>query len=92
MRVALRPRPPDAAPGRTAFVSSAHRILVVDDEDKMRRLLEMALRGMGHEVVQASDGVAVSIAASAAIIRIVICFLLHCSLLLRHFLDWFAIS
>lgn len=32
------------------------RILVVDDEDKMRRLLEMALRSLGHEVVQAADG------------------------------------
>jgi two-component system response regulator AtoC len=34
-----------------------HRILVVDDEVKMRRLLEMSLRNMGHEVVQAADGV-----------------------------------
>ena len=34
------------------------RILVVDDEAKMRRLLEMALTGMGHEVVQAEDGIA----------------------------------
>ena len=32
------------------------RILVVDDEDKMRRLLEMALLSLGHEVVQAADG------------------------------------
>jgi len=32
------------------------RILVVDDEDKMRRLLELSLRNMGHEVVQAADG------------------------------------
>jgi two-component system response regulator AtoC len=32
------------------------RILVVDDEDKMRRLLEMALLAMGHDVVQAADG------------------------------------
>ena len=32
------------------------RILVVDDEDKMRRLLEMALTGLGHVVVQAGDG------------------------------------
>ena len=32
------------------------RILVVDDEDKMRRILELALMGMGHEVVQAADG------------------------------------
>jgi two-component system, NtrC family, response regulator AtoC len=32
------------------------RILVVDDEEKMRRLLELALVGMGHEVVQAGDG------------------------------------
>jgi two-component system response regulator AtoC len=34
----------------------AHRILVVDDEVKMRRLLEMTLRNMGQEVVQAADG------------------------------------
>ncbi len=34
----------------------SRRILVVDDEDKMRRLLEMALLAMGHEVVQAGDG------------------------------------
>ncbi len=37
-------------------MSHTHRILVVDDEDKMRRLLEMALQGMGHEVVAARDG------------------------------------
>ena len=29
-----------------------HRILVVDDEVKMRRLLEMSLKNMGHEVVR----------------------------------------
>ncbi len=34
-----------------------HRILVVDDEMKMRRLLEMTLKNLGHEVVQAGDGV-----------------------------------
>jgi two-component system response regulator AtoC len=34
----------------------AHRILVVDDEEKMRRLLEMSLKNMGHEVVLAADG------------------------------------
>jgi len=32
------------------------RILVVDDEEKMRRILELALVGMGHDVVQAGDG------------------------------------
>ncbi|MHB9022381.1 MAG: sigma-54-dependent transcriptional regulator [Halothiobacillus sp.] len=32
------------------------RVLVVDDEDKMRRLLEMALLAMGHHVEQAADG------------------------------------
>ncbi len=37
-------------------MTPTNRILVVDDEQKMRRLLEMALRGMGHEVVQARDG------------------------------------
>ena len=35
----------------------AHRILVVDDEVKMRRLLEMSLKNMGHEVVMAADGI-----------------------------------
>ncbi len=34
------------------------RILIVDDEAKMRRLLELALKNMGHEVSQAEDGVA----------------------------------
>ncbi|MEJ2553253.1 MAG: sigma-54 dependent transcriptional regulator [Gammaproteobacteria bacterium] len=34
-----------------------HRILVVDDEVKMRRLLEMSLKNMGHEVIMAADGV-----------------------------------
>ncbi|MDA8093781.1 MAG: sigma-54 dependent transcriptional regulator [Betaproteobacteria bacterium] len=33
-----------------------NRILVVDDEDKMRRVLEIALLAMGHEVVHAADG------------------------------------
>lgn len=32
------------------------RILVVDDEVKMRRLLELSLKNMGHDVVQAADG------------------------------------
>jgi two-component system response regulator AtoC len=32
------------------------RILVVDDEAKMRRLLELTLAGMGHRVAQAADG------------------------------------
>ncbi len=34
-----------------------HRILVVDDETKMRRLLEMSLKNLGYDVVQAADGV-----------------------------------
>ncbi len=33
------------------------RILVVDDEPKMRRVLEMMLQKMGHEVVSAGNGV-----------------------------------
>lgn len=33
-----------------------HRILVVDDEEKMRRLLELTLKNMGHDVTQAADG------------------------------------
>lgn len=35
---------------------SSKRILVVDDEAKMRRLLELSLKTMGHEVEQAADG------------------------------------
>jgi len=34
-----------------------YRILVVDDELKMRRLLELSLSNLGHEVVQAGDGI-----------------------------------
>ncbi len=37
-------------------VMDTKRILVVDDEAKMRRLLELSLKGLGHEVVQAEDG------------------------------------
>ncbi|MEJ2407115.1 MAG: sigma-54 dependent transcriptional regulator [Candidatus Thiodiazotropha sp.] len=33
------------------------RILVVDDEAKMRRILEMSLRSLGHDVEQAGDGI-----------------------------------
>jgi len=32
------------------------RILVVDNEAKMRRILELSLRNMGHEVLQAAEG------------------------------------
>ncbi|HUW54834.1 MAG TPA: sigma-54 dependent transcriptional regulator [Rhodanobacter sp.] len=35
---------------------SARRILVVDNEAKMRRILELSLKNMGHEVEQAGDG------------------------------------
>ncbi|NII54059.1 sigma-54 dependent transcriptional regulator [Luteibacter sp. SG786] len=35
---------------------TAKRILVVDDEAKMRRILELSLKSMGHDVEQASDG------------------------------------
>jgi len=35
---------------------NARRILVVDNEAKMRRILELSLRNMGHEVAQAADG------------------------------------
>ena len=37
-------------------MSHPSRILVADDEAPMRRLLELALQGMGHSVVQAVDG------------------------------------
>ncbi|HEY9199042.1 MAG TPA: sigma-54 dependent transcriptional regulator [Gammaproteobacteria bacterium] len=42
------------------------RILVVDDEAKMRRLLELSLKGLGHDVVQAEDGEAALAAFDAA--------------------------
>lgn len=32
------------------------RMLVVDDEPKMRKILELALSSMGHDIVHASDG------------------------------------
>ncbi|PTG43441.1 response regulator, partial [Staphylococcus chromogenes] len=35
---------------------SVKRILVVDNEPKMRRILELALKDMGHHVEQAADG------------------------------------
>ncbi len=35
---------------------SAKRILVVDNEPKMRRILELSLKNLGHEVEQAGDG------------------------------------
>ena len=35
---------------------SQRRILVVDDEPKMRRILELMLKEMGHEVVLAANG------------------------------------
>ncbi len=38
-------------------MTNPRRILVVDDEAKMRRLLELALQGMGHHTLQAGDGV-----------------------------------
>ena len=42
------------------------RILVVDNEEKMRRILELSLKNMGHEVVQAGDGVEALAAVDAA--------------------------
>lgn len=36
---------------------SARRILVVDNEPKMRRILELSLKSMGHSVFEAGDGV-----------------------------------
>ena len=38
-------------------MTNPRRVLVVDDEAKMRRLLELALQGMGHHTLQAGDGV-----------------------------------
>ncbi|WP_354012038.1 sigma-54-dependent transcriptional regulator [Dyella japonica] len=36
---------------------NARRILVVDNEAKMRRILELSLKSMGHAVLEAADGV-----------------------------------
>jgi len=36
---------------------SGNKILIVDDEEKMRRLLEILLRNKGHEVYQADNGI-----------------------------------
>lgn len=47
-------------------VMDTKRILVVDDEAKMRRLLELSLKGLGHEVVQAEDGEAALAAFDSA--------------------------
>ena len=38
-------------------MTNPRRILVVDDEAKMRRLLEITLQAMGHAAVQAADGI-----------------------------------
>lgn len=42
------------------------RMLVVDNEPKMRQILEFSLRSMGHEVVQAGDGIEALAAVDAA--------------------------
>ena len=42
------------------------RILVVDNEAKMRRILELSLKNMGHEVAQAEDGIEALAALDAA--------------------------
>jgi len=36
---------------------SARRILIVDNEASMRRILELSLKAMGHVIVEAGDGV-----------------------------------
>lgn len=36
---------------------NARRILVVDNEAKMRRILELSLKSLGHSVIEAGDGV-----------------------------------
>ena len=36
---------------------NARRILVVDNEAKMRRILELSLKSLGHSVLEAGDGV-----------------------------------
>lgn len=48
------------------------RMLVVDDEPKMRRVLEFMLRGMGHESDQAGDGIEALAAVEAGHFDLVI--------------------
>ncbi|MDD9941551.1 MAG: response regulator [Myxococcales bacterium] len=65
----------EVRPGRAELLASiepaapeAARILVVDDDDLMRREAEHAMRGAGHEVITARNGVeALSIALSEPI-------------------------
>ena len=47
---------------------SSQRVLVVDDEPKMQRVLEILLRKLGHEVLLAADGqAALTLAQSAPV-------------------------
>jgi two-component system response regulator AtoC len=47
---------PGAAATEGGAVIATQRILVVDDEEKMRRVLAMALQALGYEVAVAGDG------------------------------------
>ena len=55
-RAAAPVRAPEPARGRASSPGSGERILVVEDEDAVRRLLERALRSHGYEVVSAANG------------------------------------
>jgi len=50
------PAPFVTAPSATEFPSGSERILVVDDEAPIRRLVETVLAGKGYQVVGAADG------------------------------------
>src|SRR5262249_48622938 len=59
---------------RTALSYSPHaekslRILLAEDDDQMRRLLGLVLRGEGHDVVEARDGAELLEAVAAALAR-----------------------
>jgi two-component system cell cycle sensor histidine kinase/response regulator CckA len=53
----MRRAPPMAALDAHPYPAGAvGRILVVDDEDAVRRVVQRALRAYGYEVLEASDG------------------------------------
>ena len=58
MRIAATPAAPSslAAPAADRPVAAATTVLVVDDDPRMRHLLEVILQGAGYAVAQAGDG------------------------------------
>jgi len=48
---------PGAGQGRSGVPGTSAHILVVDDEDPIRKFVDRVLRGAGHDTVTAGDGV-----------------------------------